>query len=1222
MKYDTDIFSLNEINVDTTQPNVRYRLRELLQSQDKFCKISYSTMQREIFPTIKKPGGTLAGIMGRWSSMFDTRGSDKQGRWSWILLNGKGSKKILLVSAYRVCQDSPSSAGQSTAYMQQYRFQLANGNKHPTPRKTFFADLTQFILSTYKKYSSVSIMMDANENIADDGPLTDFLSTTELVDIIQKINPGHAQHRPTYLRSNSRLNYIFTSRDILPQIKTAGHYLPKQLIPTADHSGLYMTISTEALFASSTIDQTHISMHMLTLHNRLIVVAYLEQVQRLFTEHKIQERLQDLVVAFSNHKTNYELEYLICKLNKLDQEKTRYMLTAERLAGKAPPQGIYEWSPALEHAGRTFMYWKVRLSLLYNKLPIPLFLEENQHDLQIVSTSNIKSYVKAKYQLAKQHLRLQQSNAVDNRQKHLQVLAEHYTQERNSTKAKELKNLIQNENIRRLAKKHKWYLKDKSPGMFDYLMIPRRSPLHPFQLVCFCYLTLMSFITVFQQAPVKAIIFLWNIPRNNFESINDPQLVNDYIVQKNTQNLLQTRNTAFTMDPLASLLGKDGETPIADQILDGRFKHDILDNSRELHEFIKALRRPTTTTTNSVLPEMDVSITLEQYKTIMTKTRESTASSPSGLHYGHYIACCESDALSQVLLTFMTLPFTYGFSLARWETSIHCMLQKESKPFLHRLRIIQLFEADFNTYTKYIFGRRLLRYTETRGVSDTESFGNRPHRSTHDALTIARLICDEARLNRRCVALLTLDLCGNYDRMVRRLTTLVTRREGIPRKTAIAHVQTLRKMKHRIRTKLGLSTQSFQATDDLLLEGLGQGNGAAAKAWLSAERPIALAYKELTNAGITITNPFNSLTTKHSKISYVDDVKLLVELSQIDFDIILGKEALKDCLDTWSRLVDISGGEISLTEKSWFQILSWKLNHGTEELQTTTDNNISLYTSSTKTPGQTIKVKQIDSTHGLRYLGVRLSCSGSDTHEYKYRLKAAKKLAGQIATTPLTISEALTVYQERWKATFFYCLPITQFTKSQCNKLQSTIFQKLLPKLGYNRHMPAVVLAGPYQYGGHNLISCWHEQHCLHIERLIRYICRNCNIGKLLTILMEQYQFFLGIHQPFLSLPSTNYQYGIKHMLQYVWDACTELQVTLHMPSLHIQPLYCVNDYKIMDKFVEKGYPPWKLRILNNIRLWLRVSCGSELFDLLTMTLHSWVPLASQQQTSSFNWPL
>ena len=120
-----------------------------------------------------------------------------------------------------------------------------------------------------------------------------------------------------------------------------------------------------------------------------------------------------------------------------------------------------------------------------------------------------------------------------------------------------------------------------------------------------------------------------------------------------------------------------------DDILEGTFDAETLGKNATLKAFIKALATPTSKKTGKPIPEMDITISLDEFKQYFKKTQESTSSSLSGLHYGHYIACCEDDDLATILLTFMTVPFQYGFSLKRWENSVHCMLQKETKPFIH-----------------------------------------------------------------------------------------------------------------------------------------------------------------------------------------------------------------------------------------------------------------------------------------------------------------------------------------------------------------------------------------------------------------------------------------------------------------------------------------------------------------------------------------------------------
>jgi hypothetical protein len=57
------------------------------------------------------------------------------------------------------------------------------------------------------------------------------------------------------------------------------------------------------------------------------------------------------------------------------------------------------------------------------------------------------------------------------------------------------------------------------------------------------------------------------------------------------------------------------------------------------------------------------------------------------------------------------------FSPSRWQMVINAMLEKiPGKPFLHKLRVIHILEADYNLTLKNIFGRRLMQNCEQHGT--------------------------------------------------------------------------------------------------------------------------------------------------------------------------------------------------------------------------------------------------------------------------------------------------------------------------------------------------------------------------------------------------------------------------------------------------------------------------------------------------------------------------
>ena len=153
---------------------------------------------------------------------------------------------------------------------------------------------------------------------------------------------------------------------------------------------------------------------------------------------------------------------------------------------------------------------------------------------------------------------------------------------------------------------------------------------------------------------------------------------------------------------------------------------------------------------------------------------------------------------------------------------------KKARPYVDKLRIIQLFEADFNLALKYILGRKLLYHGEDQCINSTQTHGSQPGRSTHDALSITTLAYDLARLERTTLVSILNDAAGCYDRMLHNLMTVTTRRMGCPKEAALCHVRVLTKMKHFIKTANGTSTEFIQASESLPLSGCGQGNGGGA----------------------------------------------------------------------------------------------------------------------------------------------------------------------------------------------------------------------------------------------------------------------------------------------------------------------------------------------------------------------------------------------------------
>ena len=67
----------------------------------------------EPFLSTYKPGGTATVVCDKWTSSVMETGEDPYGlgRWSYIILWGKGTMKVVVITAYNVSQKSTLYTG-------------------------------------------------------------------------------------------------------------------------------------------------------------------------------------------------------------------------------------------------------------------------------------------------------------------------------------------------------------------------------------------------------------------------------------------------------------------------------------------------------------------------------------------------------------------------------------------------------------------------------------------------------------------------------------------------------------------------------------------------------------------------------------------------------------------------------------------------------------------------------------------------------------------------------------------------------------------------------------------------------------------------------------------------------------------------------------------------------------------------------------------------------
>jgi hypothetical protein len=218
--------------------SVAYTTQKWFSQTWQFSSLS-SSQAAERFSNYFQPSGSLMAVVDHWTSRVIGKGQDPYGlgRWSFTTLWGKNSTKITVITAYRVTQKNPSSAGPKTAFMQQYRAIQAEFLRcniigcTPDPHRQFILDLQAWISDLQAKDHRIILKMDNNDDLylaegsihqldycanslthctSHDGSLTTLAITCGLIDILS-IHHSERPFPPTYIRGKKRIDYLFIS---------------------------------------------------------------------------------------------------------------------------------------------------------------------------------------------------------------------------------------------------------------------------------------------------------------------------------------------------------------------------------------------------------------------------------------------------------------------------------------------------------------------------------------------------------------------------------------------------------------------------------------------------------------------------------------------------------------------------------------------------------------------------------------------------------------------------------------------------------------------------------------------------------------------------------------------------------------------------------------------------------------------------------------------------
>ena len=1152
-----DVVGFAEVKLDVTKYSVKSILYDTFRSQFQSIKLSTSTSPIP-FEGFYKPGGTLLLTVNEVNCRYRHQYQDSLGRWSTISMNGRHNRIVHFISIYQVVDKATS--GPYTAYQQQ-NSALRLADRDVTPRQAFIQDFYTYLTGLKTPETQFVVMGDFNEVVGLD--ISGFASITRDFDLVDIHGHYHSNETevPTYARGTTRLDFVFCSAPLLPAVEACGIEPFNQHI-FSDHRALFVDWDTSLLFGSATPTIVSKAQRRLQTSNAQTRSKYITYLHKYCEDHRITSRLAKL------HEAPDPVQ-----AEAIDRDITRGMLAAEKQCRHMGPD---PWSILLQQARLKVEIFKHAHSMaktgLDHRPKIDKLLARHTEPIDIPNNVGLI------------HAALRQAQSL------AREITRHAAAHRKAFLAQQAA-LAFVQNDKRSHQAYKLIAKaEETKAMYAKLRFIRSDG------------TQQTGLTRLEvpQDPAQD-------PKHCTEwtTVDTPADITKYLLERNQKHFGQAAGTPFTVPPLSVHVDFRASTNECDLILNGDYDTSTLDDLTSL--LLKQF---------TLLTELDVLPSAITEQAMLDKYRfwpEGTSTSPSGRHLGHYRTLLPGQNYPPISADAKLLLDTQRSSLAtihhsvtqyalennhsyyRWQKVVNVMLEKEpGNPKIHRLRVIHLYEADYNLILG-VKWRELIHHCEDNHLIHRGLFGTRPGRSALDPVFMEEIIADITRMTRKPLIKNTDDATACYDRIIPGVGNLASRSHGLHRNIAFVQGATLETVRYHLKTQLGVTDEHYQHCVIYPIYGTGQGSGNSPTIWLVVSSALFICY-DARAFGARFETPDRSLTIDIYRVGFVDDTTSYVNQFMSDtaptpaFLISL----LTHDSQLWSDLLWKSGGGLELPKCTYH---FWYYSFMEDGCPFLIDGQVGPPVVLVTGDGlSTATVPHTSVYTAYKTLGCWKAPGGAQTKQYEILLTQCQNHARIISTSALTRREAWTYYFSMYLTSVGYSLPVCHFTFKQLEELEKQILPAIIAKCGYNRYTSRAVLCGPSLYTGGNFRPLATEQGVGQLLYFLKHWTQPLDPGQLLRISVAWAQINVGVSYSIFADVTPKLQYFEALWLKSVRTFLRRIGGSLRLDKTYIPAIQRINDTFIMDHVLETGYfTPIEVRRINYCRLYLQAVTVSDI---------------------------
>lgn len=210
----------------------------------------------------------------------------------------------------------------------------------------------------------------------------------------------------------------------------------------------------------------------------------------------------------------------------------------------------------------------------------------------------------------------------------------------------------------------------------------------------------------------------------------------------------------------------------------------------------------------------------------------------------------DRDLIIDCRLSIINYALRLGYSFERWKDVENIMIRKDvDNCRIHRLRVIHIYEADYNLILG-IKWREALHHAEDERLLNEGTYGSRPGRSAHDPVLLEIFQNEIYRMSRKSGVAFDLDAASCYDRILAALASLSSQKYGMHYKVALVNATTLEEARFKLKTKLGASAPFYKHRENKPIHGTGQGSQNSPTIWLFVCSTLFDAFEETANGAV------------------------------------------------------------------------------------------------------------------------------------------------------------------------------------------------------------------------------------------------------------------------------------------------------------------------------------------------------------------------------------